>query len=129
MDEKPHLLCGFIGGSLGYAIARASSASSFITTRWPSLFVPFWDYMLPIGLVAAAVGGLIAAVMAPMKRRPVTADVAAVIVCVAVSETMLAHKPNLLTLFFVTIGYGFVGHVAGSFAVFGPRGGSSLDEK
>jgi hypothetical protein len=114
MDERPHLFFGLIGGAVGFGVAKLASISPGISQRWPSLFTPFWGYMLPIGLLAAAVGGAVAALLTPPRRGQVTADLAAVAVCIAVSRTMLADRPGLFALFLLTIGYGFVGHVVGS---------------
>jgi len=112
MNEKPHIFFGLIGGALGYAVATLASNSVGITQRWSWLFNPFWGYVLPIGLVAAGVGGIIASLLAPSRRGAATADLAAVAVCMALNLATL--WPRLGLLFLLTIGYGFVGHIVGS---------------
>jgi hypothetical protein len=113
--KELNLVGAFIGAAVGYGFAKLASIAPGITERFPGLFKPFWTYFPPIGVIGAIIAALVASIISPAGRIRGTADLAGVTVGIAVCLTLLPERPNIFMIFLVTIAYGFIGFVAGSF--------------
>jgi hypothetical protein len=114
VPAKIHFPSALLGAVAGVGLAKVATIAPALQTSQAWLFRPFWTYLIPVGLIAAFLGGALAGLLAPSRRAIRSGDLAGGTVGLFVSLTMLPERPGLLALFLLTIGYGFVGFVPGT---------------